>query len=336
MGNTNHSDEQTACGNATTPIPSKADGLSRTPLKQRLLFLFSRLLPWAGKVLLTVMAVAVLLTSLKLALTAQSLLDFSRSQPPPPSFLSSSPHPSGGNDSVSVPWPEFPHSGPRRVRTSLINRVRTITDGWTTSAPVADVLAYYRDQMLSRGWRDVTEETYSLQPQRHQDLNSAGAELFAADYRKIMDSTLVLTSGQWTMHIVAAPSQRLPQNLVAIYAIEAPSLKEFSDALQATFAPNASKPLEALQQKGGQVYRTSISARDQPTAEAFRQELAALEAQGWHSLVVLPAQHGHPGQFSWLVKGGDYMGLSVSPLEGRNRCCVTLTQVAPDGAGSGH
>ncbi|MGH7866309.1 MAG: hypothetical protein ACREP9_01465, partial [Candidatus Dormibacteraceae bacterium] len=259
----------------------------------------------------------------------------SRSQPPPPIYLNSSPHPSGSSASVSTPWPEFPHSGPRQVRTSVINGVRTLSEGWTTSAGVPDVLAYYRDQMTARGWRDVTEATYSLQPEAHLNLRRADAEQYAENYRKIMDSTLVVTSGQWTIHIVAAPSQGRPENRVAIYAVEAASLKEFSESVEATFAPNADQPLQALQRSGGQLYRTTISAKDEPTAEAFHQELSALEAEGWRSLVLLPNQQGRPGQFAWLAKGETYMALSASPL-GQGRSSITRTQVTPESTGAGH
>lgn len=292
------------------------------------------LLPWGGRVAITLLAVAVLLIALKFALVAQSFLASSRSQRPPPIYLSSSPRSSESSAPVATPWPEFPHSGPRQVRTSIINGVRTLSEGWTTSADVSEVLAYYRDQMAARGWRDVTEETYSLQPESHLNLKRADAALYAENYRKIMDSTAVLTSGEWTMHIVAAPSQGRPENRVAIYAVEAASLKEFSESVEATFAPGSDQPLRALQQSGGQTYGTTISAKDESSAEAFRRELAALQAEGWHSLVLLPNQQGRPGQFAWLAKGENYMALSASPL-GPDRCSITRTQVTPGTSGAG-
>jgi hypothetical protein len=167
------------------------------------------------------------------------------------------------------------------------------------------------------------------------NLNKADAELYADNYRKIMNTTLVLTSGQWTIHILAAASQARPENRVAIYAVQASSLKDFSDSLQATFAPNAARPLEALQHSGGQLYRTTMSAKDQPATQAFHQELRALEAEGWHSLIQLPNQGGRPGEFAWLAKGQTYMILSASPM-GQGRCSVSRTEVTSDSAAADH
>ena len=331
--NSNQPDVETPDERATSKSTTRDEGPTGAVLEHQPFW--PKLFSWVGKLVLTILAVAVLLTSLKLAIVAHAMLASSRSQPPP-LYLSSAPHPEAKSDSIPLPWPEFPHSSPSRVRTSIINGVRTITDGWTTGAPAGNVLAYYRDQMIARGWRDVTEETYSVQPESHRGLDDADAEVFAAKYRKIIESTLVLTSGQWTMHIVAVPSRQRLENLVEIYAVAAPSLKHFTDSLQTTLASNASQPLEVLRNGNGQLYRTTVISRDQTTAESFRQELMALQAQGWRSLILLPAQGRHPGQFAWLVKGEAYMALSVSPLPGSDRCSVMLTQVTPESGSMGN
>jgi len=333
MGNANQPDEPPADGKGMTPIPANAEGSTGAALDRKALW--SRLLSWGSKVCLTILAVVVLLSSLKLAIVAHAFLATTQ-QTPPPLYIGSAPHPAESSDFVPVPWPEFPHGSPRRVRTSVINGVRTIIDSWSTGAEVSDVLAYFRDQMSARGWRDVTEETYSLQTESHRNLDDAAAERFATNYRKIMESTLVMSSGQWTMHIVAAPARQQIQNRVEIYAVEASSMKEFSDSLQTSLSPNAAQPLEVLRRGNGQLYRTTVTSKDQPTTESFRQELGELEAQGWRSLILLPSQSRHPGEFAWLVKGEAYMALSVSPLGGQDRCSVMLTQVTPDSPGAGH
>jgi hypothetical protein len=112
-------------------------------------------------------------------------------------------------------------------------------------------------------------------------------------------------------------------------------MKDFSESLQSTLSPNAAQPLEVLRRGNGQLYRTTVTSKDQPIVESFRQELGVLESQGWRSLILLPSQKGHSGQFAWLVKGEAYMALSVSPMQGQDRCSVMLTQVTPESAGAG-
>jgi hypothetical protein len=222
-----------------------------------------------------------------------------------------------------------------------LNGIRIITETWGTGAPAQDILAYYREQMSARGWADVTEETYELKPEMH-DLGSGGEGLqdpqYLENYRRIMDSSLVLSRGIWTLQIGIQTSGTEPgQNEVKFLAAETPSIRDFSIGLAEGFdkgdeSEEAGKPIDIVNQRGGERYHTSITSVGETPARAFREALAGLGARGWQRVVLPNGLQAMSGYFTWLVKGRDYASLSVKALPDGESSSVSVTEVTSETA----
>jgi hypothetical protein len=201
-------------------------------------------------------------------------------------------------------------------------------------------LAYYREQMLARGWRDVTEETYNLRPEIH-NLRDDGAELqdarYLQTYRSVMDSKLVLSRGGWSMHVMTEPAKSLHNGIsVRLYAASTPSVADYAGKLMSAVAPGDERPaqtsrsLDAVQHSGGQRYHTTITPKSQPPAEAFQEALNRLRAQGWRPALMSPTQPTRAGHFAWLVRGQDYAVVSAKASPTGEGAVVSLTEVTPE------
>jgi hypothetical protein len=245
----------------------------------------------------------------------------------------------GGESAADLPWPHFPGNTAPSEYGMTLNGVRIITESWGTGAAAQDVLAYYRDQMAARGWADVTEETFDLKPEAH-DLGAGGEGLedpqYLENYRRIMDSSLVLSRGNWTLQITVQPAGTVPgQNEVKLLAAETPSIRDFSMELAEAFdKPDESgasgKPLDIVDQRGGERYHTSMTSVGEAPARAFQDALAGLGARGWQRVVLLNGLQARSGYFTWLVKGGDYASLSVRSLPDGESSSVSVTEVTAD------
>ena len=288
---------------------------------------------YAGKLLLTVIVVFIFLFTLQLVMKIHALFLASRSHTAP-SIYTGHPAPAVSHDSVKHPfWPEYPRNTPGNIQSAVINGVQILTEEWEAGASALEILAYYREQMIARGWRDVTVETYKLQPELLEVVNGSQDERHVNNYRNIMDSTLVLSDGEWSMHITAEPSKKdVQKTAVKIYAAATPSIKNCFAGLGAALVGNrgpADSPLVAEQQNGKEHYHTTIVAKNETPAQAFQEALAKVGAEGWQPVLFLPKSRTQSGFFAWLVKGRQYAALSVSLLPQSQGSSVTLTEVSP-------
>lgn len=239
-----------------------------------------------------------------------------------------------------TPWPHFPRSAPSNARRSTINGVDVVSEDWECLASPVEVLAYYKEQMLARGWRDVTEETYNLRPESH-NLRDDGAGLhdphYLQTYRSVMESKLVLSRGDWSMHVMTEPAKSLHNGIsVRLYAAATPSVADYAGKLLSAVAPGdersgkASRSLDAVQHSGGQRYHTTITPKSQPPAEAFQETLNRLRAQDWQPVLMSPTQQSRAGHFAWLVRGRDYAVVSAKASPTGEGAVVSLTEVTPE------
>lgn len=288
---------------------------------------------YAGKVLLTLIVVFVFLFALQLVLRIHALFLASQSHTAPPIYVGDAARYRSANPDIHPFWPEFPRNSARNAHTSIINGVQIITEEWQCSASPADVLAYYREQMTARGWQDVTEETYGLKPEGRESAYELQDETYLKNYRNVLDSNLVLSRGQWNMHVGVQPGKGIgPQTAVRIYAAAAPSITEFFEGVGSSLVDagnQVGKPLEAVQEGAGGRYHTTIQTRKKSQAEAFQEALADLQSKGWKPLMVLPRQQARSGYTAWLVKGSQYAALSVSPSPQGQGSSVAFTEVTP-------
>ena len=297
------------------------------------------ILKYAGSLLLTSLVVFVLFCILSLLmkihasfLTSQSQLHNTSIYVAPPS------HPAVQDSYIHPFWPQFPRNTASIIHGEVINGVQILTEDWESSASASDIFYYYRQQMIARGWQDVTEKTFSLQPEQiYQEMggNALQDEKYVAFYRNIMDSNLVLSHGKWTMHITTKPAKQKEGFIaVEVCAVATPSIKNFSESLAANFTRNVNegqinRPFDAVQHSGGQRYHTTIKTSSKAPALALQESLAKLGAQGWHPVMFLP-QQAQSGYFAWLVRGKEYAALSVNALPQGKSSSVTFTEVTPD------
>jgi hypothetical protein len=233
-------------------------------------------------------------------------------------------------------WPQFFGSDGAPAQEMSMNGVEVVNQGWETTVQPADIIDYYRVQMTARGWQDVTAETYQIQPEsRNPDpgQNSLQDPQYVKKYSKTIDSSLILRRGVWSIHINAFPSdQGNGQTRVSICAAATPSLEDFITQLTASYKEDdahGGRPLEIIRQNGGNSYRMTISTKSASPAQAFRDELANLGAQGWHPTLTMPSKQTRSGIFAWVTRGKQNAALSVtdSPQGGAS---VSFVEIAPE------
>jgi hypothetical protein len=289
---------------------------------------------FAGKLLLTALAIFAFLCILVLLMKVHVAFLASQAQlRNNPLYVGNNIHPAASDPTVHPFWPEFPRSSAGNIQSMVINGVQTITEDWKSSASALDILSYYREQMIARGWRDATEETYKLQPESLEAANKEQNELVIKKYRDVMDSNLLLKRGEWSLNITAEPSKKeVGQTTVTILAAATPSIKDLFGGMESALAKKTgqlNQPLDVVQRSGGDRYHTTIATKSETPAQAFQEALVNLGAQGWQPVVFLPRKQAQSGDFAWLVRGKQYAALSVSASPQGNSSSVTLTEVMP-------
>jgi len=293
-----------------------------------------------GKILLTVLAVCAFLAVLSVVTKAHTLLLDSQARLRAPLTVPKPPPVALPPARVQTPWPHFPRSAPSNARRSTINGVDVVSEDWECLASPLAVLGYYREQMLARGWRDVTEETYGLRPEL-RNLRDDGASLqdsrYLETYRSVMDSKLVLSRGDWSMHVMTEPAKTLNNGIsVRLYAASTPSVADYAGKLLSAVSPGDEKPdkasrsLDAVQHSGGNRYHTTITPKSQPPTEAFQEALNRLRAQDWQLALTSPAQPTRGVHFAWLVRGQEYAVVSAKAAPTGEGAVVSVIEVTPE------
>ena len=173
----------------------------------------------------------------------------------------------GREEGDPVFWPHLPGSAGRTVHRMMINGVDTISEDWRTSTPAADVIDYYREQMLARGWRDETEENFGLHPEtRNPGVGANGLQNpnFVQAYGSLVDSSLILSRGKWSMQVMAVPGETgIRRTAVKVFAAATPSIKNFflsleQEAFTADRAGAQRGAIDTVDESGGQRSHTTI------------------------------------------------------------------------------
>jgi hypothetical protein len=236
-------------------------------------------------------------------------------------------------------WPHFPGGGEGVFHRMKINGVDTISEDWQTGAPAADVIGYYREQMLARGWRDATEEDYQLQPETRGPgigINGLQNPDYVQNYGAMMESSVILNRGQWSLQVMAVPGEKgIRQTNVRVFAAETPSIKDFYLSVGAGAFENggAGAPdgaIDTVQESGGQRCHTTVAVRNEEPRRVFSDMLRTYEENKWKYTIFHPVQQGRTGYYALLVKGESYAALSVRALAEGASSSVTLTEVSPE------
>ena len=307
-------------------------------MKRSFPFVSLGILNYAGRLLVTLFALGMLLLALHLVMAAEKLLLDSQAglKNPRPLYVGRPAATTVGDPSAHPFWPEYPHNNAGDFQSAVINGVQTMTEHWQCNASSREVLSYYRDQMTARGWQDATEKTYGGDP-KIRELgaveNITENQQDLKDYRNILDSELLLKHDEWSLHISTEPAGSFGLITVKFYAAATPSIENFFMGMSSGLVPNKGadgKPIDVVQENGSDHYHTTIAAKAEAPAQAFQEALANLGAQGWQPVMFLPKEKTPNGYFAWLVRGKQYAGLSVNASPQGKGSSVTLTEVTPE------
>lgn len=292
----------------------------------------SAIVSYAGKILITFVAVIIFLMAFGLVSHVHQLLASAQAglKDMQPVYLGK-PAASTGNPSVHPFWPEFPHSGAGYFQTLVINGVQVMTEQWDCGNSPDEVLAYYREQMAARGWQDVTEKTYNLQPESRGTADDQQSKNFVNTYREVISSILVLTRGDWSLRVSTEHSDKgFHQITVKLYAAATPSLEALSQQMTAAMDSKQGQPLDVAQDSATEHYHTTITTENLSADAAFQEKISELSALGWKPAIYLPKKQTPYGYFGWVVRGKQYGAVSVSVLRQGHGCSVTFTEVTPN------
>ena len=231
-------------------------------------------------------------------------------------------------------WPHFPGSPSGSPHRITINGVDTLGENWPTTASAEDVIAFYREQMLARGWQDKTEEYYNLQPEFHGDgMGDNGLQNteYITRYRFYMDSSLILNRNGWSLQFIAVPVEKgIHQTNVRIFAAATPSIKDFSESFGMGDLNPAGGGIDAVENSRGQRWHTRIITKNEEPLQVFNAMLKEYRDNNWRALVYNPSPQKQSGYVAWLVKGQSYAGFAVKAIPQGKGSTVTLTEVTPD------
>jgi hypothetical protein len=288
---------------------------------------------YTGKLVLTLLVSVVFLAAFGLVSHVHHLLvsqqESFKNMPP---IYVGKPVPNGGNPSVHPFWPEFPHTDPGYFQTLVVNGIRVMTEEWDCENSPGEILSYYRDQMTARGWQDITEQAYNLQPNSQSTAVNLQSEKYIAVYRQIMDSTLVFSHDGWSLRVSTAPSQKnIGKMTVKFFAAMTPYTgSSFPQTPFDLGNKQSDKPLDILQDSATEHYHTTIATKNEPVDTAFQEKFAELSSQGWQTVISLPKKQTPFGYFIWLVRGKQYAALSVAAMPQGQGTTVTFTEVTPN------
>jgi hypothetical protein len=250
-----------------------------------------------------------------------------RSDGLPGLFAADRRQPSRAGENVERFWPQFPDDGDAPVHRIVVNGVTFLSQEWRSSAPARDVVAYYREQMLARGWSDTTRETLRLPP-----LSASPGQEALARLVTTVDSSLTVNRGDWSLWVMTASreNERQPTE-VRILAADTPSIQDFGLLLASALSPNgpSGRSVEAVQDGAGLRSRTVLSVKEEPPGAAFAEIIAGLQAQGWRTVVAPRSEPNGREHFAWLDRGRDYACLVVRAARNGAGSEVALTELSP-------
>jgi hypothetical protein len=294
----------------------------------------SRALQNVGRVLLSIVVLAGFLAMF--VLTSKVIRAFAASRDKLRNqsvYVANRPRPMAQTIPAHPFWPDFPGAGSRNLLGSVINGVPVVSEDWEAGAPAADILAYYRDQMTGLGWQDVTEETYGLRPPGGVPGGTVENENYVSNYRRIMDSNLVVRRMGWSIHLGVGPARRDPsRTAVRILAAATPSIRDFFSEVGSMFSgssPQPDHPIDVVQQAGGERTHTTVVVKDEAPGEAFQEALAKAGAEGWTPALMLPKQRAGSGYVAWLVRGKAYAILTARALPRERTSAISMVEVSP-------
>ena len=152
--------------------------------------------------------------------------------------------------------PRYPSIAEYATRAYTVNGKSMQFGGVLTRAPAHNIIDYYLDQMVARGWTDVTEEFFNIQS---YGLDGRRLELVFQDprkvekYEKIRHSNAVFRRGDQSLYITLTAAPKNCQRINVILA-DCPSLKNFwthvIDSEERTTASGHLKPFLEISNHG--------------------------------------------------------------------------------------
>ncbi len=293
---------------------------------------FARLLDVGGRVILSVLAVGALFTVVSFAALRGGMMggkgrgDSGAIQSKPVLAV----HPGTAQPSAHF-WPHFPGSGTAVEHLMVIDGENVVSEYWETMASASEVLDYYREQMASRGWHDVTESELGLEPETQVlggEKNSLQNEAYLRIYEQKMETCLILRRDPWSMQIDVEPGSTARQRRVSFFAVSHPSVQEFSGRMagrlaSASAGTDEGAAFESSETSGGVTYETTMRSSGKTPEAFFAVMLESLTRRGWRMQIELPVKPSKEGTVE-----------KFALLEGKDGYACLIVTPKPDGRGS--
>ncbi len=236
-------------------------------------------------------------------------------------------------------WPRFPGATSSRPHTMTIEGITVTTENWESTASAVEIVDYFKRQMTACGWRDVTEDSFGIAPERRR---LAGGDQSLQDpeyvelYRNTIESHLVMTRGDWSFRMDIEPGSTAWNRTARITGASTPRIEDFSEEVMAAMSGadsqiDAEGGVTASEQIGESRFDTTITPDVRDPARAFEARLAELQRDNWRAMFVSSGgRRGTSENFALLERSGKHGYLIVSPVTEGTGASVLFTEVTEE------
>jgi hypothetical protein len=232
--------------------------------------------------------------------------------------------------------PRFPAYEKSAWHRTVVNGVTMHTGSMSVRGEPQDIVDYYIEHMSARGWHDVTEEFFNIDPYDESCSSSKIVEQnpkAIARYEKLRSHEAVLRRGGKSI-IVHVTAREKKSHTVDLTLAETPDLKRFwkrttdvyDHAIQQKMTKKWMRVVDGCADcRGGAVANFMVSADSPATLSA--QILARLEREGW-SRNPLFSHLENVGTGGYLLTRGPHMAMVSTTHDPRiNRSTAIIIQM---------
>ncbi|MBI3869704.1 MAG: hypothetical protein HY299_14370 [Verrucomicrobia bacterium] len=252
--------------------------------------------------------------------------------------------PSDPHQATGLFWPSYPGCERQKTLLNSMNGLRTLTEDCACSASAGELIDYYRREFNARGWTDVTEETYKVNPENWSNESRTPNALHEESDRDerlrskasdVMDAKLVMTRGNWSVHASAAqgPSATKP-TLLRFFSIERRSLEDlplpFMQESITPYALGAQPGFKSGSEDEHTRYQTEINMSTARPEQSYSETIEGYRKRGWKVMSENRAKAERSPRIAWMTRGNAYVTITVQPRPDRlSGSLISCTEATP-------
>ncbi|MDA0321698.1 MAG: hypothetical protein O2923_03140 [Verrucomicrobia bacterium] len=227
--------------------------------------------------------------------------------------------------------PRYPAIERGGAKTVTLNGIPMSIAQFVVRAPSYEVINYYTQQMLARGWTDVTEERYRLAHEHGDETVRAAAygTEAARRYEDVRDSRAIFRRGDESMHVTTTRAGH-GKHSVQVLRSDTPSLTRLmSEIGEREHAGAAGRAPERFldvseQTPGGTGARTALYSGSGSVTDLTRRVVRDMSRQGWRIQSSRDVERSANGQHVFLTRNGAlaFLLTTKDPRTGTPRAMV--------------